>query len=70
MFFKSLTGRILILSLLFISAALCFIAEGLQPGEQMVILGWALLGVALLNAAFSFATFAAEAVVAISSVVT
>ncbi len=40
--------------LLFVSALLCFIAEQLQPGEQMAVLGWALLGVALLNAAFSF----------------
>jgi len=41
--------------LLFVSAMLCFIAEQLQPGENMAVLGWALLFVALLNALFSFA---------------
>ncbi len=40
--------------LLIASAAICFVAEHLQPGESMDILGWALLGVALLNAGFSF----------------
>ncbi|SHJ94544.1 sodium/potassium-transporting ATPase subunit alpha [Malonomonas rubra DSM 5091] len=40
--------------LLFASAAICFVAEHLQPGESMAILGWALAGVALLNALFSF----------------
>lgn len=40
--------------LLFASAAICFVAERLQPGENMAILGWALAGVALLNAMFSF----------------
>lgn len=40
--------------LLFVSAAICFLADQLQPGESMDILGWALLGVALLNAGFSF----------------
>jgi len=40
--------------LLFISAAICFVADHLQPGENMDILGWALLGVAVLNALFSF----------------
>ncbi|WP_020677109.1 cation-translocating P-type ATPase [Geopsychrobacter electrodiphilus] len=40
--------------LLFTAAAICFIAEHLQPGENMAILGWALAGVALLNATFSF----------------
>ncbi len=40
--------------LLFVSAAICFVAERLQPGENMAILGWALAGVALLNALFSF----------------
>lgn len=40
--------------LLLASAAICFLAEQLQPGDNMEILGWALLGVALLNAGFSF----------------
>ncbi|HSH68624.1 MAG TPA: cation-transporting P-type ATPase [Deferrisomatales bacterium] len=40
--------------LLFASSALCFVAEHLQPGESMAVLGWALAGVALLNALFSF----------------
>ena len=40
--------------LLLLSAAICFVAEHLQPGENMNVLGWALLGVALLNAGFSF----------------
>ena len=40
--------------LLFISAAICFVANHLQPGENMDILGGALLGVAVLNAVFSF----------------
>jgi len=41
--------------LLIISASLCFVADHLQPGENMAVLGWALAGVALLNALFSFA---------------
>jgi len=40
--------------LLIISATICFIAHAIQPGESMNILGWALMGVALLNAIFSF----------------
>ncbi|MDT8419330.1 MAG: cation-transporting P-type ATPase [Desulfuromonadales bacterium] len=40
--------------LLFASAAICVVADRLQPGENMMILGWALGGVALLNALFSF----------------
>jgi len=40
--------------LLIISAGICFLADRLQPGESMLILGWALAGVALLNALFSF----------------
>jgi len=40
--------------LLFASAVICFVAERLQPGESMAILGWALTGVAVLNALFSF----------------
>ncbi len=41
--------------LLDISALICFIADYVQPGEQMNVLGWALLGVSMLNALFSFA---------------
>jgi sodium/potassium-transporting ATPase subunit alpha len=41
--------------LLDISAAICFVADYIQPGEQMNILGWALLGVSMLNVLFSFA---------------
>ncbi len=41
-------------TLLFVSSCICFVAEWLQPGENMHILGWALGGVALLNALFSF----------------
>ena len=40
--------------LLMISAGICFVAHFLQPGESMNILGWALLGVSVLNALFSF----------------
>ena len=40
--------------LLIVSAVLCFAVERLQPGENMAVLGWALAGVALLNALFSF----------------
>ena len=40
--------------LLDISAAICFVADTIQPGEGMNILGWALLGVSILNALFSF----------------
>ena len=40
--------------LLILSAAICFVAEAIQPGQSMGVLGWALFGVALLNAFFSF----------------
>ena len=40
--------------LLLLSAAICFMAHRLNPGENMNILGWALFVVALLNALFSF----------------
>jgi sodium/potassium-transporting ATPase subunit alpha len=36
------------------SAVICFVADRVQPGESMNILGWALLGVSGLNAIFSF----------------
>ncbi|MCW8953010.1 MAG: cation-transporting P-type ATPase, partial [Rhodospirillales bacterium] len=51
--FRQLTNFFTIL--LDISAAICFVADYIQPGEQMNILGWALLGVSVLNALFSFA---------------
>jgi sodium/potassium-transporting ATPase subunit alpha len=40
--------------LLVLSAAICFIAHRINPGEGMGVLGWALIAVALLNALFSF----------------
>ncbi|SHO49872.1 cation-translocating P-type ATPase [Desulfopila aestuarii] len=40
--------------LLFLSAAICMVAHFVNPGESMNVLGWALFGVALLNAMFSF----------------
>ena len=40
--------------LLEVAAAICFVADHIQPGEGMNILGWALLGVSVLNALFSF----------------
>lgn len=40
--------------LLNISAIICFVADQIQPGESMDILGGALLGVSFLNAFFSF----------------
>ena len=40
--------------LLCVSAAICFVADTIQPGEGMNLLGWALLGVSVLNALFSF----------------
>ena len=36
------------------SAVICFVAEWIQPGESMNVLGAALLGVSVLNAVFSF----------------
>ncbi len=41
--------------LLDVSAVLCFVADHMQPGEGMAFLGWALVGVAVLNALFTFA---------------
>ena len=40
--------------LLYIAAAACFTAEAMQPGQSMAVLGWALIGVAVLNAVFAF----------------
>ncbi len=40
--------------LLDVSAALCFVADRMQPGEGMAVLGWALVAVAVLNALFTF----------------
>jgi sodium/potassium-transporting ATPase subunit alpha len=41
--------------LLDLAAAVCFIADSIQPGQGMGLLGWALLGVSVLNALFAFA---------------
>lgn len=41
--------------LLNVAAIACFIAESIQPGQGMGVLGWALLGVSLLNGVFSYA---------------
>ncbi len=40
--------------LLDVSAALCFVADRMQPGEGMAVLGWALVAVAVLNGLFTF----------------
>ncbi len=40
--------------LLLLAAAICMVAHFVDPGEGMNVLGWALSGVALLNAMFSF----------------
>ena len=40
--------------LLDIAAVICFVADFIQPGQGMKVLGWALLGVSVLNALFSF----------------
>ncbi len=40
--------------LLDVSALICFVANSIQPGESMNILGWALLAVSVMNALFSF----------------
>jgi sodium/potassium-transporting ATPase subunit alpha len=56
----SLTGRFLrqfthfLAFLLWVAAALAFLAEYLHPGEGMAVLGWAILGVILVNAIFAF----------------
>ncbi len=41
--------------LLDVAAIACFIAESIQPGEGMLVLGWALLAVSVMNALFAFA---------------
>lgn len=41
--------------LLDVAAVVCFVAEALEPGAGMGLLGWALVGVSLLNALFAFA---------------
>ncbi len=41
--------------LLNLAAGVSFLADALQPGEGMAVLGWALLGVSLLNGLFAFA---------------
>ncbi len=40
--------------LLDVSALIAFLAERLEPGQGMALLGWALLSVSVLNAGFSF----------------
>ena len=40
--------------LLFVAAALCFVADQINPAEGLGLLGWALVVVGLLNALFSF----------------
>ncbi|HEU4686354.1 MAG TPA: cation-transporting P-type ATPase [Nitrospira sp.] len=40
--------------LLWIAAGLSFVAETMKPGEGMATLGWAILGVIVINAAFAF----------------
>ncbi|ADC62278.1 cation-translocating P-type ATPase [Allochromatium vinosum] len=41
--------------LLDLAAGVCFVADAIQPGEGMGLLGWALLGVSVLNILFAFA---------------
>ena len=40
--------------LLWIAAGLAFTAEFMKPGEGMATLGWAILGVIVINAVFAF----------------
>jgi len=40
--------------MLWIAAALSFTAEFMKPGEGMATLGWAILGVIVINAGFAF----------------
>jgi calcium-translocating P-type ATPase len=40
--------------ILWLAAGLAFVADALQPGEGMAALGWAVVGVILINGAFSF----------------
>ena len=40
--------------LLWIAAGLAFTADALKPGEGMATLGWAILGVIIINAVFAF----------------
>ena len=40
--------------LLWIAAGLSFVADFMKPGEGMATLGWAILGVIIINAAFAF----------------
>lgn len=39
---------------LWAAAALCFIAEYFQPGENMITLGWAIVAIIFINGTFSF----------------
>jgi calcium-translocating P-type ATPase len=40
--------------ILWLAAALCFVAEAYDPGQGMAQLGWAIVGVILINGGFSF----------------
>ena len=40
--------------ILWIAAALCFVAEAYDPGQGMARLGWAIVGVIVINGVFSF----------------
>jgi len=51
-FIKQFTNFFTIL--LNVSAIICFVADNIEPGKSMDVLGWALLGVSFLNAFFSF----------------
>jgi sodium/potassium-transporting ATPase subunit alpha len=51
-FFRQFTHFLAIL--LWIAAGLSFLAEALHPGQGMATLGWAILGVILINAVFTF----------------
>ena len=51
-FFRQFTHFLALL--LWIAAALAFTAEFMKPGEGMLTLGWAILGVIVINAVFAF----------------
>ncbi len=40
--------------ILWLAAALCFVAEAYDPGQGMAQLGWAIVGVIVINGVFSF----------------
>ena len=55
-FFRGLLGHFthFLAVLLWIAAALSFFADRMKPGEGMATLGWAILGVIVINAGFAF----------------